>query len=59
MRCNYRPPKLSKEEQADFKVPDNRSTLPLSLRLKYKPKVEVTSDTYRNSTRNISDEKTN
>ena len=48
MRCNYHPPKLSKEEQADFKVADNRSTLPLSLRLKYKPKVETVNEDFAN-----------
>ena len=49
MKCNYKPPKLSKEEQADFKIPDNRTTLPLSLRLKYKPKVEVRREDYENN----------
>ena len=36
MKCNYHPPKLTKEEEADFAVPSNKSTLPYIYRLQYK-----------------------
>lgn len=35
MKCNYHPPKLTKEEEADFAVPSNKSTLPYIYRLRY------------------------
>lgn len=35
MKCNYHPPKLTKEEQAEFKRPSNKSTLPYIYRLQY------------------------
>lgn len=35
MKCNYRPKPLTKEEQAEFKIPSNKSTLPYIYRLQY------------------------
>lgn len=35
MKCNYHPKPLTKEEQAEFKIPSNKSTLPYIYRLQY------------------------
>lgn len=50
MKCNYHPKPLTKEEQADFKIPSNKSTLPYIYRLQHEQRNrEVKTEDFGNS----------